>query len=438
MSLQNSAQTGVRSAKRAARGQGSVKLVAGYWRATFVPTPGHPKVTLRSAHVSKKGLQRHALERMATFKADFARLGHCPDEYGCKHCGKRATTTRTLTGNTVGDWVRHWLAVEINPECSTARRVDITTYDCYTSAMTYHVLSRDIAKLRLRDLSRDDVEAWWHQMEADKVGPAARKKTKRVLGSCLSAAVERRERTGLQYNPAHAFKLAPERGRNKKNHPTPDPEDERTLLQAAHADDADGIRALIVTFGHRLGMRRQEILGLQFGDFDLANLQVKIQRRVNRVRGLGVVVRDGVKWGSPKSFRLMPIDPIWVDRLQRQRTALLQLAHRSSRWTGADPRLPSAYLFPNSRGEVWDPRACSKWFSKAVTAAGQSKGMHQMRHDFCGSQVLQGTPIAKIAALAGHSDIATTMGYIHISANHLREEPGRFERFWAADGTASA
>lgn len=45
---------------------------------------------------------------------------------------------------------------------------------------------------------------------------------------------------------------------------------------------------------------------------------------------------------------------------------------------------------------------------------------HTLRHTYATSQATLGTPMAILQAILGHSDIQTTMKYVHVSPNHLQ------------------
>jgi hypothetical protein len=56
------------------------------------------------------------------------------------------------------------------------------------------------------------------------------------------------------------------------------------------------------------------------------------------------------------------------------------------------------------------------WLRNAEARAGLPKRgcLHRLRHTFCSSLAAKGVPPTTIQALAGHSDLRTTLRYIHL------------------------
>lgn len=77
------------------------------------------------------------------------------------------------------------------------------------------------------------------------------------------------------------------------------------------------------------------------------------------------------------------------------------------------PRIGS-YIFPSlSAGAI------SKAAKFDITAAGLEGSAHVFRHTFISLLAIEGTPIQTLKDLAGHSDIAITLGYMHLAPDYL-------------------
>jgi len=130
--------------------------------------------------------------------------------------------------------------------------------------------------------------------------------------------------------------------------------DLRRLLDVIRSDRQ---RAMIyVALGASL--RRGEVLGLYWEDVDLANRQVHVHRRVNRVgKGVGLIVRDGAK--SDSGVRVIALPQMVVDELAEYRK--YQIADRLKagiRWKGA--RTMPAVRQPGSSSPVTLERSLSR------------------------------------------------------------------------------
>jgi site-specific recombinase XerD len=61
-------------------------------------------------------------------------------------------------------------------------------------------------------------------------------------------------------------------------------------------------------------------------------------------------------------------------------------------------------------------------FARLVKRAGlRPIGWHDLRHTFCSHLAMRGASPKAIQELAGHSDLKTTMRYMHLAPSHLRE-----------------
>jgi site-specific recombinase XerD len=82
-------------------------------------------------------------------------------------------------------------------------------------------------------------------------------------------------------------------------------------------------------------------------------------------------------------------------------------------------------------GETVTAKVLQKWMKKAQKRAGlkDTGGIHILRHTFCSHLAMKGAPALSIQKLAGHEDLQTTLGYMHLAhgetdrAIRLLEEP---------------
>ena len=150
---------------------------------------------------------------------------------------------------------------------------------------------------------------------------------------------------------------------------------------------------LVVTV--QTGLRVGEVCAMCWNWIDLENQQIVVRRSAHFVPKRG-------------HERTIPI-----------RGEALAIVSRLSKRLGfindADP------VFPSSRGQKGDshflnPTYVSKRFLYYCRQVGLPKGIsfHSLRHSFCTWMIAENVPVPVVQRLAGHADITTTMGYVHV------------------------
>jgi integrase len=154
----------------------------------------------------------------------------------------------------------------------------------------------------------------------------------------------------------------------------------------------------IVEFAVLTGMRRGEILSLQWQDTDLKTGTIRLLKTKNGK------VRD------------IPMN-------QRLRQLLMTLPRH----------LHSAYVFCNQQGKPYSN--VTKAFRKAVQAAGIKRHIrfHDLRHTFASHLVMSGVDLFTVSQLLGHSDVAMTQRYAHLSPDHKRRAMERLDGYFVPE-----
>jgi integrase len=204
-----------------------------------------------------------------------------------------------------------------------------------------------------------------------------------VLRTCLSAAYEWLE---LEGTPPKVTRL-------KCPPPKTDylSTDECALL-LSHANDV--IREMVLT-ALRTGMRQGELRGLQWTSIDWQNRILVVRHsRCDYTKELG----------SPKGNRErhIPLDADVYEMLLKRRKNV-------------------GYVFLNQSGRPFGSEHLARLLADICKKAGLRKiGWHTLRHTFASHLIMRGAPLASVQMLLGHTAVATTMRYAHLSQSTLR------------------
>jgi integrase len=164
-------------------------------------------------------------------------------------------------------------------------------------------------------------------------------------------------------------------------------------LLAACATSKNPHLGTIVTVAVMTGMRKAEILGLEWARVDLATARLTLYK---------------TKSGKPRGI------PINRDLYE----VLVALEPDAARRQGL--------VFRRGDGAAWGQIRTA--FATALTRAGIAAfRFHDLRHTFASHFMMRGGSLYDLKEILGHSDIKMTMRYAHLSPQHLRAGMERME-----------
>ena len=169
------------------------------------------------------------------------------------------------------------------------------------------------------------------------------------------------------------------------------------------------------------GMRRSELLGLQWCDVDLEGRAVSIRRAVT-------VVEGHVEVGVPKtatSRRLVALDA----------TTTVVLASRSAATAAG-----SVWVLPGERDGPLNPASYSASFDRLVARAGVPRiRVHDLRHTYATVALRAGVHPAVVSERLGHASVAITLDvYSHVVPGMRREAADEVAALLFADSASCA
>jgi site-specific recombinase XerD len=151
--------------------------------------------------------------------------------------------------------------------------------------------------------------------------------------------------------------------------------------------------------------------------------------RLSEVRHLRVADLDGgrqtlwVRGGKGAKDRGVPLPPALLQELRAY-------------WR---VQRPADYLFVNRQGQPLHPGTLQRAFARALALSGLTKAasIHTLRHCYATHLLEAGTDLPTLQRLLGHGSVQTTMLYLHLRSERLRQlrSPLELLEEAAQDGT---
>jgi len=363
----------------------------------------------------KKGNKRAAERALEEFRGAYNIYGEaiddCPDadsamdDAGDLLPAQPVDLSHPTSDMLFADYMLSWLSY-------METEVDPTTYNGYCDSVENHIYPyfKELG-VKLNELEPVHLRAYYkHERKGDpEHGKNAKKGTTVVryhanIHAALEAAVE----DGLvDKNAAHRQRPNTEKFVGSFYLP-----DEALACIKA----AEGTRLeLAVLFGLFYGLRREEIIGLKWQNFDFVRNTFTISHTVTTFgrKGQKRVLYAKDKAKNKSSLRTLPLIPLFQKKLK----ALYAKQQEEQRLFGNSyNREYLGYVYVNEIGDLIKPDYISKQFPKFLEKNHLRKiRFHDTRHS-CASLLLRnGISMKQIQFWLGHSDYSTTANlYAHL------------------------
>ena len=312
---------------------------------------------------------------------------------------------------TVEKWFNYWLYSIMRPVFE-AKGSDTTSW--------YRRLSRRfipvIGKIKLKDLKISNIQSVVNKMLQEDLSSKYIKEVVCLLATCLNYAHNEKLMDEIDFSNIKRPKLP----KNKKIKIRDD--DENKILSEYFSSSDFDLKYLPIKVMFDLGLRPEEVGGLNFGDLNYTNATISIER--------AFIIRDlfdenGKKIGREKILkdtktedgnRVLPIPTLKKNFKEQQ--LLMQ-----SKYYSVEADMP---IFRNCRGGRYNQETLRDLYKKLATELHITEmGSYTLRHGFC-SKIITLTDIETTRTLMGQSDIKITQNYMHTSDNRKNEAMKKF------------
>ena len=304
-----------------------------------------------------------------------------------------------------GDWMDFWY------QQYEKQRIRPTTQAHYENLIYNHVIT-DIGKIPLNKLTQNDLQQFYtrlknggRQVRTELYGKGLSDRMVRGCHAMCRKALEKAVTDGIiRTNPAIGCKLPPKKA--KEMQVLTREEMQRFIAQAK----ADGYFELFL-LELCTGLRRGEIVALQWDDLNMQTGELHICRQATTVKGK-------IHISAPKtksSIRTVIIPPDIVKILAEYKKQI------NSRWMFPSPVKEDAPYHPSAIRKVLD-RTLKRAECKHVR-------FHDLRHTFATNALANGMDIKTLSAIIGHISAETTLNiYTHITDNMQRSAANKIEQ----------
>ena len=197
---------------------------------------------------------------------------------------------------------------------------------------------------------------------------------------------------------------------DKKEAVVYDEEQMKLLVEAAKGTEMEIVIDMELCFG----LRRGELLGLQWQDIDWKKAQLHVIR--TRVVADGKVIVKPPK--TPKSIRTLDIPDMLLQKLKAYKNECI--ANQLGRGKGFKE---DNYIIVHPDGKPIYPEYLTQLLTKLQKRAGLPHcRFHDLRHLCASIMVRQGVNVKVAQQILGHKDIHTTLNiYAHVMPSALKE-----------------
>lgn len=325
------------------------------------------------------------LQTATAARAEAARLQALAAATGCPEGRGERKPALTFRAFVEGTWRKEW-ATRYRP--STRKR--------YNEMLDKQGILDTFGRMRLDEVNAAAVTAF-----------AARLRGRNVQSWPHTSLVSSILRAAVTLGELAEMPRLPPPGKPKRKLPSC-PSDEDVVGIIHHTTGWLRVASALASLA---GLRSGEVRALEVGDISLSRGEIHVQRAISA---------DEVSTTKSDEDRIVPISPdlrpLLIEAMQGKKRGDRIVATQQ----GTTPTRQKIL----SRLQAAEKRhGITEW------------SFHALRHYFCTSLIRRGVNVAAVQVVAGHSDIETTMRYVHPEADDARRVMMSTQRALTTDAT---
>lgn len=307
-------------------------------------------------------------------------------------------------------WYRHYCQMTIRQ----------STQASYENRIYKHIIPQ-IGSVKLNKLTQNDLQQFYASAKkggrlqyADCLGEGLSDRMIRSIHAVCRQALEKAVSESLiTVNPAIGCKLPPKKSREMQVL-TPE-EMQRFLIQAKYEGYFEMLLLELTT-----GMRRGELLALQWDDLNFQTGELHICRQVYHVKGSMQITEPKTKG----SIRTIILPKVILNVLAEYEKTV------NSRWIFPSPMIED---MPRN------PQSVYKKVKAILQRAGcKNIRFHDLRHTFATTALANGMDVKTLSSIIGHVSSQTTLDiYLHSTLEMQRQAARKIDSGIARNGSVS-
>lgn len=298
---------------------------------------------------------------------------------------------------TVEEWLNLWY------ESYVIDNVRIATRVSYEGIIKNHLIP-NIGRIKLVNLKKVDIENMYRKLINEK---ALKIKTVKNIHFVLHKALQEAfEREYVTRNVASISKVPTMKSLNQKRKEIEiySVDEQKKLIEVAKQDKVYGYVVIMALYS---GMRKGEILGLQWDDIDFKNKLINVDKQVSRLKDYSENATSKTKLGieyytkTNNSTRKIPLSDSLVFILKQ-----LKNFQEENKKVFGNLYYDYNMVFCKEDGYYLDPDTVLEKYHKLADKANVKRcTFHALRHTFATRALESGMDIKVASNILGHSNV---------------------------------